>query len=77
MLDTREGIGESCLRLVDTSNVASQQKVSGGIESKSEEHVHHVHLPLAQLDDQLLHVLLEDVDIAQPVFDELWANQLS
>jgi len=77
MLNAGEGIGESCLRLVYTSNVTSKQEVSGSVEGKPEEHVRHVHLPLTQLVNQLLHMLFENVDIAQPVFDELWANQLS
>jgi hypothetical protein len=77
VLNSGEGICESCLRLVDAADVASQQEVSGCIESISEEHVHHVHLPLTQLDNQLLHMLFEDVNVAQSVFDELWTNQLS
>lgn len=77
MLDTAEGIGESCLRVVQASNVAAQQEVSSCIERVPEEHVHHIHFTLTQLDHEFLHVLFEDVNIAQPVLDKLGADQLS
>lgn len=50
MLDTAECISKSGLGVFQASDVAAQQEVSGGIQGKPEEHVHHVHLALTQLD---------------------------
>lgn len=77
MLDTSECVSKGCLGVLQTSDVAAQQEMGGGIEGKPEEHIHHVHLALAQLDHQLLHMLFKDVDVAQPVLYKLWPNELS
>lgn len=71
VLDFGKGIGESCLRLVDAADAATEQEVRGSIKSEPKEHVHHVHFPFAQLDYELLHMFFKDLDIAQPVFDKL------
>ena len=77
MLDATECIGEVGLGLFQAPNIAAQQEMGGGVESESEEHVHHVHLTFAQLDHQFLHVLLEDVNVTQPVLDELRPDELT
>ena len=76
MLDAAERISKGCLRVLQTSDIAAQQEVRGGIEGKPEEHIHHVHLALAQLDHQLLHMLFKDVDVTQSVLYELWPDEL-
>ena len=77
MLHSGESISESCLGLVDAANAATEQEVRGSVKSEPKEHVHHVHLSFSQLNYELLTMLFEDLNIAQPVFDKLRANQLS
>jgi hypothetical protein len=74
-LGVAEGIGKVSLRVHQTLDAFSKQKVCGRVQGISEHHIERVELlaPVNVLDEDL-DVLLKDIDIAQTILDKLRPN---
>lgn len=77
-LGVAECICEDGLGVVQAVDARSKQEMGSSIERESEHHVECIDfLSLVDLGDEDLGMLLEDVDVAQAIFDELRSNELS
>jgi hypothetical protein len=74
-LGVAEGIGKVSLRVHQTLDTFSKQKVCSRVQGISEHHIEGVELlaPVNVLDENL-DVLLKDINIAQTILDKLRPN---